>query len=264
VVIVLLVLIFIIIVPAILTTINRTPTMSDVAAVSLLEGHGYVVFADDDYDTINAKMDALKVAADAATLAAQSAVVAAQLAASGAADAVDAAEIAASNAADAVIAAQLANNAAVNAAGNASLAVIAAQLAASKVDLFNTAERFLYPSTTQITCTLVAGNTGVFSDWALITDSVGGNFSSAFSGSTGYIMDMQIYDHSAVDKLYLVELSYGASKTILARAMWHTSFIDNVDIKSVLVPAGQPVYYRMMSSGANGANAKVGFRYIYE
>ena len=201
---------------------NSTSSFSPSAAISLLESRGYFVASADEYDTLNAKLDALKVAADLAVANAEAAVIAA-------------------------------NN-----------AVDAAQLAADKVDLFNTAPRFLYPSTTQITCTLVAGNTGVFSDWTLITDSTGGNFSAQFSASTGYIVDMQIYDHSAVDKLYLVEITYGASKTPLGTAMWHTSFIDNVDIKSVLVPAGETVYYRMMCSGANGATAKVGFRYIYE
>jgi len=152
-------------------------------------------------------------------------------------------------------------DAAVTAGNNA---VDAAVLAATKVDLFNTAERFLYPSATNITCTLVAGNTNVFGNWTLVTDSAGGNLSSVFSVSTGYVVDMQIYDHSAVDKIYLIELAYGGNKTTLGRVAYHTSFTDNVDIKSVLVPAGETIYYRMMSSGANEATAKVGFRYIYE
>lgn len=143
-------------------------------------------------------------------------------------------------------------------------AVDAAELATDKVDLFNTAERFVYPYATNLTCTLTAGNTNVWSAWAQITDSGGGNLSSVFTTYTGYIIDMQIFAHSATDKIYLVEIAYGAAKNIIGRVAYHTSFSDSVDIKSELIPVGEVVYYRMMSSGANGATARVGFRYIYE
>ena len=152
-------------------------------------------------------------------------------------------------------------DAAVNAAEDA---VDAAQLAVAKVDLFNTAERLVYPTTTNLTCTLTAGETNAWGNWAQITDSGGGNLSSCFSVNTGYITDMQIFDHSAADKIYLVEIAFGSAKNIIGRVAYHTSFADNVDIKSELIPVGETVYYRMMSSGVNGATARVGFRYIYE
>jgi hypothetical protein len=150
------------------------------------------------------------------------------------------------------------------AVANAEAAVTAAQLAAAKVDLFNSAEVFLFPDTTNVTITMTAGNTNVWGDWVEAADSTAVTLSSKFSASAGYINDMYIYDHSAVDKLYSVELAYGATKTTLARTMWHTSFKDAVQIKSRRVPVGETIYYRMMCSGANGANAKVGFRYFYE
>lgn len=142
--------------------------------------------------------------------------------------------------------------------------IIAILFAAAKVDLFNSAEVFLFPETTNVTITLTAGNTNVFSSWAEVVDSTAATLSSKFATKPGYINDMYIYDHSAVDKLYLVELSYGAAKTTLGRIMWHTSFKDAVQIKSRRVPAGETIYYRMMCSGANGATAKIGFRYFYE
>jgi hypothetical protein len=147
---------------------------------------------------------------------------------------------------------------------NAELAVIAAQTAAAKVDLFNCAEVFLFPNVTNITVTLTAGNTNVWSDWAEVTDSTAVTLSSKFATAAGYINDMYIYDHSAVDKVYCVELSYGVAHTTLGRMMWHTSYKDTVQIKSRRVPAGETIYYRMMCSGANGATAKVGFRYFFE
>lgn len=153
---------------------------------------------------------------------------------------------------------------AVAAVVNAESAVIAAETAADKVDLFNCAEVFLFPSVTSVTITLTAGNTNVWSDWAEVADSLAVTLSSKFATKAGYINDMYIYDHSAVDKIYCIELAYGASKTTLGRMMWHTSYKDTVQIKSRRVPAGETIYYRMMCSGANGATAKGGFRYFFE
>jgi len=147
---------------------------------------------------------------------------------------------------------------------NAEAAVTAAQVAAAKVELFNSVEVFLFPEVTNVTITLTAGNTNAWSDWAQAIASTTENLSNKFITSAGYINDMYIYDHSAVDKVYCIELSYGASKTTLGRIMWHTSYKDTVQIKTRRVPAGETVYYRMMCSGANEATAKIGFRYFYE
>jgi len=147
---------------------------------------------------------------------------------------------------------------------NAELAVIAAQIAAVKVELFNSAEVFLFPNVTNVTVTLTAGNTNVWSNWVEVTDSLAVTLSSKFATESGYINDMYIYDHSAVDKLYCIELAYGEAKATLGRIMWHTSYKDAVQIKTRRVPAGETIYYRMMCSGANEATAKVGFRYFFE
>lgn len=146
----------------------------------------------------------------------------------------------------------------------AQAAVAAAQLAAAKVDMFNSAVVFLFPDVTNVTVTFTAGNTNVWSAWVEVVASNAVTLSSKFAAAAGYINDMYIYDHSAVDKVYCIELAYGAAKTTLGRMMWHTSFKDTVQIKSRRVPAQETIYYRMMCSGANGATAKVGFRYFYE
>jgi hypothetical protein len=151
--------------------------------------------------------------------------------------------------------------AAVNAA---QAAVTAAETAADKVDLFNSAEVFLFPSVTNITVTFTAGNTNTWSSWAEIVDSNALTLSSKFAAKSGYINDIYIYDHSAVDKVYCIELSYGATNTTLGRLMWHTSYKDAIQIKTRRVPAGETIYYRMMCSGANGSTDKVGFRYFFE
>jgi len=205
-------------------------------AMTVVENAGYVLITTAEYDTINTKLDSIAEKADAASSNASAAVIEAQNAAIVAGDAVE----------------------------EAQNAVIAAQIAAAKVDLFNSAEVHLFPDVTNVTVTLTAGNTNVWSNWAQIVDSTGDNISSKFVADAGYISDMYIYDHSAVDKLYCLEISYGDNFTTLARVMYHTAFKEAAQIKSRLIPAGEQVYYRMMCSGANGATAKVGFRYFYE
>jgi len=209
------------VVPLAIATVERVQVSNIAQARGLLEDNGYVVLNAGEYETINAKLDAIKVSADLAVTHAEAAVV------------------------------------------EAANAVAVAGIAAAKVDLFNSAEVFLFPSTTNVTVTLTAGNTNQFGAWAEITDGAT-TLSSKFAANPGYISDMYIYDHSAVDKLYLVEIAYGDNKTTLARVMYHTSFIEMAPVKSRLVPAGETIYYRMMCSGANGATAKVGFRYFYE
>jgi hypothetical protein len=151
---------------------------------------------------------------------------------------------------------------------NAEVAVIAAEEAAAKVDLFNSAEVFLFPTTTNLTCVFTAGNTNVWSAWTEVEDSGTTTLSSAFAVDPGYISDMLFFLPSDAADGYNIELAYGASKTNLGRvAMWALADGDiayTIPIKSRRVPAGETIYYRMQSTGANGATVQVRFRYFYE
>lgn len=146
---------------------------------------------------------------------------------------------------------------------NAEAAVIAAQLAADKVDLFNSAEVYFFPASSNITVTLTSGNTNTWGSWNEIIDSTSVTLTSKFATGAGYISDLSIFETSAVDKIYLIELAYGAAKTTLGRTSFHTSDKEAM-IKSRKVSVGEIVYARVMCSGANGATCKVGFRYFYE
>jgi len=157
---------------------------------------------------------------------------------------------------------------AVAAVTNAEAAVVAAQAAAAKVDLFNAAEVFLFPDATNRTITLTAGATNIWSAWTEVVDSAAITLSSKFSASAGYVSDMLFFLPSDAADGYSVELAYGDAKTNLGRvAFWALADGDIayvLGIKSRRVPSGETIYYRMQSTGANGATVQARFRYFYE
>jgi len=75
----------------------------------------------------------------------------------------------------------------------ADAAVTAAETAASKVDLFNSAEVYLFPATTNLTCSLAAGNTNVWSAWTEVVDSGATALSSSFAVNPGFVSDMLFF-----------------------------------------------------------------------
>ena len=99
----------------------------------------------------------------------------------------------------------------------AQAAVVTAQAAADKVDLFNSADVYLFPATTNLTCQLTAGTTNNWSAWTELVDSGATTLSSKFAVSPGYVSDMLFFLPSDAADGYSVELSYGASKTNLGR-----------------------------------------------
>ena len=209
---------------AVLIPMVQVSTLS--GAISHLESQGYVVFAAGEYNAMMALLNSIDTKADAATVNASLAVIAAQA------------------------------------------AVVTAQTAADKVDLFNSADASLFPATTNLTCQLTAGNTNVWSAWTEVVDSGATTLSSAFAANPGYISDMLFFLPSDAADGYSVELAYGVAKTNLGRAsFWALASGDIayiMPIKSRRVPAGETVYYRMSSTGANGATVQARFRYFYE
>lgn len=150
----------------------------------------------------------------------------------------------------------------------AEAAVVAAQVAAAKVDLFNSAEVYLFPETTNITVTFTAGNTNTWSAWTEIVDSGATTLSSKFAAAAGYVSDIHAFLASDVSDGYNIEIAYGDAKSVLGRTTFWVP-ADGVipymlSIKSRRVPAGETVYYRMQSTGANGATVQVRMRYFYE
>jgi Tfp pilus assembly protein PilX len=214
------------------------PMMAPVGARSLLEGQGYVVLAAGEYSDLMTLLESIDTKADAAVVNAEAAVTAAELAATNAEAAVTAAELAVTN----------------------------AEAAATKVDLFNTADTFLFPEDTDywvlLTANAVAGS---FSSWTEIADNNSVTLSSLFAADAGYISDIYIYQVTApADTTHIVEIAYGVGKTSITRIMFNGDNLNIAQIKSRRIPAGETVYYRIMTNTAPTEYVSIGFRYFYE
>jgi hypothetical protein len=139
----------------------------------------------------------------------------------------------------------------------------AALLAASEVDFFNTAEVFVYPTTTDRTCTMTSGLADAFGVWAEITDSAATTLSSKFAAKGGYFCDAMVFNNSVPSEMYIIEIAYGAGKTVIARLRVYADWTYMVHIKSRPIPAGETIYYRMAAETA-GSTCRIGFNYFLE
>jgi len=79
---------------------------------------------------------------------------------------------------------------------------------------------------------------------------------------------MIIEQASIVDEVHMLEISYGASNTIVTPIRFISGErvflppIQQMRIRSMIFPAGEPVYYRMMAETA-AAVIRVSFRYHF-
>jgi len=222
---------YVVIVVLVAAALSILVVVATSSAKSKLQGEGYVVLAAEEYDAIITKLDDIKAAALAAV----------------------------TNANNAVTAAQNAVTAAQNAA-------IAAQTAADKVDLFNTADTFLFTDNTTTYC-LLAADAAVnnFSAWREIKDNTDATLSAKFLTKAGYISDIYIYQVTApANTVHIVEIAYGASKVSLTRIMFDNDNMNIAQIKSRRIPAGEMIYYRIMTNTAPTEYVSIGFRYFYE
>lgn len=151
------------------------------------------------------------------------------------------------------------------AVSNAEAAVVAAQIAAAKVDLYNSARRYVFPDTSNVVVTFTAPvAVDTFSDWAEIVDGDAVTLSSKFSAAAGYLAEMVVEDFSATGKSYIVEIAYGDAKTPVAvKRFLAENEGQELQIRSCLIPAGETLYYRMMCE-TTVATCEVCFRYFYE
>jgi len=146
----------------------------------------------------------------------------------------------------------------------AEAAVIAAQDTLDTLLIHNENEVFLYPDAATKTVTFTAGDgVDTWGSWAEITDSGATTLSSKFAADSGYLVEIMTHDYSIVDKIFMVELSYGAAKTVIGRSKIRSDWTYVCDLKSVVIPAGQTVYYRMQCETGN-ATLQADFRYYFD
>ena len=124
----------------------------------------------------------------------------------------------------------------------------------------------VFPEDTDETVTVTAGGTNnTFGAWAEIVDNNAVSLSSKFATSPGHICAIIIEDVNQVDERYTLEISHGASNTIIARTRFMKSgVLVNVEhsrrIRSTHITAGNTVYYRLKCETL-GKTAIVQFRY---
>ena len=126
-------------------------------------------------------------------------------------------------------------------------------------------QSYLFPEDTDETITFTAGGANTFGAWAEIVDNTPVTFSSKFATEAGHISSIKLIDASINDKVYIIELSYGADKNIVALYGFVSGTVllpptQQVRIRSSVIPAGETVYYRMKCE-TGAATCRVLLRY---
>ena len=123
-----------------------------------------------------------------------------------------------------------------------------------------------FPEDSNETVTFTAGGgVNTFGAWAEIVDNNAVTLSSKFAGNDGHISAILIEDASVTDKIYVFEISYGATKTVVirGRVLSATVLLSTVQQgrrRTLMIPAGETVYYRMKCETA-GATGQIALRY---
>ena len=147
---------------------------------------------------------------------------------------------------------------------NAEAAAVVSQATLDTLLLHNENEVYLYPNAANLTVTLTAGDgVATWGTWAEITDSGATTLSSVFAADPGYLIEIMTHDYSAADKIYMIEIAYGASKVVAGRAKIRSDWTYVQPLRSARIPAGNTIYYRMQCETAN-ATLEADFRYYYD
>ena len=116
----------------------------------------------------------------------------------------------------------------------------------------------IFPEATNVTITLTAhASANTWSAWAEIADSGATTFSSKVTDHT-HITGIMVENTSAVDKVWMLEISYGSAKVVVSRSRFIGGSagvlpaIQSIFINSDQIPTGETVYYRLMSTQAGG------------
>jgi len=124
----------------------------------------------------------------------------------------------------------------------------------------------IFPDDTNKTVTLTAGGViNTFGAWAPIVDNLAVELSTVFAAQPGYVVSAIVEDCSVTDKLYRAELAYGAARTVIGRSRFmkvlnKLNVGHQMRIRSIQIPAGETVYYRLKCETAL-ATAEAQFRY---
>lgn len=128
-------------------------------------------------------------------------------------------------------------------------------------------ESFLFPEDSNETVTFTAGGTpNTFGAWTEIVDNNAVTFSSKLASNDGHLSTLDIEDASVSGKVYVCEISYGDSKTVVSRHRWVIGTGKQTERKGrfrpLKIPAGETVYYRCKCE-TGGATSVLHFKYHF-
>ena len=126
---------------------------------------------------------------------------------------------------------------------------------------------YLFPEDTDETVTFTAGGTiNTFGAWAEVVDNNAVTFSSKLASNEGHISASAIESANTNGKIYLIEIAYGAAKTIVAKHRFKSG-VENDEfqlcrMRTLKIPAGETVYYRMKCETAS-ATCEINLKYHF-
>ena len=126
---------------------------------------------------------------------------------------------------------------------------------------------YLFPEDTDETVTFTAGGTNnTFGAWVEIGDNNAVTFSSKLASNEGHISASAIESANINGKVYLIEIAYGAAKTIVAihrfKSEVGTEKFQLCRMRTLKIPAGETVYYRMKCETAS-ATCEINLKYHF-
>jgi len=128
-------------------------------------------------------------------------------------------------------------------------------------------ETHVFPaSTVNVIAFTAEAVANAWSAWTSIVDSPAGNtLNGAFVTAHGHIADITIETNSNNNQVYMLEISYGASRTRVAAIRFYGGSVPKQSerIRSIIIPAGESIYYRMKCE-TGGATAEGHIRYYLE
>jgi len=126
---------------------------------------------------------------------------------------------------------------------------------------------YLFPEDTDETMTFTAG--ALADAWTAayteIVDNNGITFSSKLAALSGHITVIVIETVSVNGQVYEIELTYGAAHTLISLLRLYSGAVPKQDtrIHSIIIPAGETVYYRAKCSQAGGQSCTGHLRYHF-
>ena len=125
----------------------------------------------------------------------------------------------------------------------------------------------IFPAATNLTCTLTADvNANEWEDWVEIVDGAAATLSAAFAANAGHISALVVEETDQIATRFMVEISYGASKTIVSRqrVLTEDKKLPTTQVercRGAEIPAGETIYARTMCATAGNKTLSVHFRY---